>query len=96
MFSNGLRPPLAEAEDEELDEPRDEVAGAGDGVLARPLHGHVAPARGEEGGGAPVQLAELPDDDEKEEELEDVGQQAGWGMVQKKGSSFCLIIKAGN
>ena len=70
------------------------MAGAGDGVLARPLHGHVAPARGEEGGGAPVQLAELPDDDEKEEELEDVGQQAAWGMIQNKGSSFCLIMSS--
>ena len=70
---------LADAEEEELDEPGDEVAGARDGVLARPLHGHVAPARGEEGGRAPVQPDQLPYDDDEEDELEEVGQQAEGG-----------------
>lgn len=47
----------------ELNEPRDKVARAGDGVLAGALHGHVAPTRGEEGGGTLAHLGQLTEVD---------------------------------
>ena len=70
---------LAETEQQELDEPRDEVARAGDGVLARALHGQVAPARGEHGGGAPVEFSQFSDDDEEEDKFNQVCQETECG-----------------
>ena len=57
---------VADEEEEELDQPRDKVAGPGDDVLVRALPAHVAPARGRR---APVVPDQFGDDDEEEQKL---------------------------
>ena len=66
-------------EEEELDQPRDEVAGAGDDVLVHaPVLAHV------ERGSAAVVPDQFRDDDEEEEELGDVGHEADEGADMVK------------
>ena len=65
---------LADAEEEELHEPGEEVAQPGDGVLLGRV-GPPAAARPCEA--PPVELEQLGDDDDEEEELEEVGDEAG-------------------
>ena len=65
---------LADAKEEELHEPREEVAQPGDGVLL----GHIGPPVGPRE--APrVELEQLGDYDDEEDELDQVGDQAGRG-----------------
>ena len=65
---------LADAEEEELHEPGEEVAEPGDGVLL----GRVGPpAVSSPGEAPPVKLEQLGDDDDEEEELYEVGDEAG-------------------
>ena len=63
---------LDEYEYEDLRQPRYEVAHARDHVLVHALPGHVAVARGEEGGGAAAEFGQLSDDDQQEQKLEQV------------------------
>ena len=65
---------LADAEEEELHEPGEEVAQPRDGVLL----GRVGPpAVSGTGEAPPVELEQLGDDDDEEEELGEVGDEAG-------------------